>query len=369
MAFVETLRTLLTTPTAPYKEQWMLEALGELLATIPGIEVRRDHWGNVAARLRRGHSHAPIAFVAHLDHPGFLITGPAEGGRLPVVFEGGVRSEYFPGTRVRLFRSRADAGIPAVIEEMSERLPAPERNRRGWVRPEADATGAVLGMWDLEAMREDAGIIHGRAIDDLGGVACIIEALRRLAARHEPVDYIALFTRAEECGFRGTIALCMDEHRGDLLPNNAHVVSIETSSQRPHVPVGGGAVLRIGDLQTVFDSELCRTFGEVTNELAQRDGRRPLVRALMDGGSCEASAFNLFGYRSAGMCLPLGHYHNMDQAAQRIAPEFIALADAEDLIATMVEVSLVDRSGSKGLGKLRAEYEALGREGMPKLRA
>ena len=34
-------------------------------------------------------------------------------------------------------------------------------------------------------------------------------------------------------------------------------------------------------------------------------------RALMDGGACEASAFAGFGYRVAGLCVPLGNYHNI----------------------------------------------------------
>jgi endoglucanase len=30
----------------------------------------------------------------------------------------------------------------------------------------------------------------------------------------------------------------------------------------------------------------------------------------MDGGGCEASAFGVYGFRSTGLCLALGNWHN-----------------------------------------------------------
>ncbi len=367
MAFLETLQSLLETPTAPYREQWMMKTVRAELDSIPGVEICEDKWGNIAARLRRGESSPPIAFVAHLDHPGFIVPAGASGGDIEVVFEGGVLDGFFPEGRVRLYRSPDDPGTSATISEMGDRVKGGDRNRTGRLKVDGDADGAVLAMWDVDPFRVEGDIIYGRAIDDLGGVAAIVESLRRIAERSEPVDFIALFTRGEESGFRGTIALCLDEDRERLLPNNSQVISIETSSARPATPVGGGAILRIGDKTTVFDSEMCRMFGEITKEQASVSGRRPLVRALMDGGSCEASAFNLFGYRSAGMCLPLGNYHNMDVTNQIIAPEYISNSDAEDLISTIVEVSLADRTGVHGLEKLKAEYRELGERGMEKL--
>ena len=49
-------------------------------------------------------------------------------------------------------------------------------------------------------------------------------------------------------------------------------------------------------------------------------------RQLMDGGTCEATAYLQYGYRVAGMCLPLGNYHNMNGRGG-IAAESISRAD------------------------------------------
>jgi len=51
----------------------------------------------------------------------------------------------------------------------------------------------------------------------------------------------------------------------------------------------------------------------------------------MDGGTCESTAYQLFGYRCAGMCLPLGNYHNVGRGG-RIAPESIRRSDLVGLV-------------------------------------
>lgn len=373
MDFLEFFEALAKVPTAPYKEHWIRARLLELLAGIPGLEVKQDRWGNVAARLRIGSSPAaPIAFVAHLDHPGFLVDGPAgPDGSIPVTFEGGVGDEFFPnGGTVRLFRDAHDKGVPAMIVEMSGRSADEARNRTGRVLPAGDATGAVLGMWNLDALRLEGGFCYSRAADDLGGCSAILAMLSQLAAGSEPVDVIGLFTRAEESGFRGTLLLCMDPDRAETLPEGTLVVSVETSSARANTPVGKGAVLRVGDLSTVFDPELTRLMELSAREAATKSGRRPLVRALMDGGSCEATAFNQFGYRAGGVCLPLGNYHNMDRSRgnARISEEYISLADAEDLVVAMAALATAQAAGGSGNDDLKARLTAMGEDARERLR-
>jgi hypothetical protein len=51
----------------------------------------------------------------------------------------------------------------------------------------------------------------------------------------------------------------------------------------------------------------------------------------MDGGTCESTAYQLYGLRCAAMCLPLGNYHNMTPGG-RIAAESIRLSDLVGLV-------------------------------------
>ncbi|MCC6548073.1 hypothetical protein IT570_12980 [Candidatus Sumerlaeota bacterium] len=359
-------------PTAPYREREMANAIEHQLHSIPGVLVDRDAHGNIIARLTIGlKTKNPWAFVAHMDHPGFLVDGEQDkNGRVPVVFEGYVEDEYFKGAKVRLFRNTtvaANREVVGVVEKVNKRGPAPRRNRQGWVRPLKDASGCEVGMWDLPAMRFEDDLIYGRNIDDLAGVALIIEMMRRVSEDGRDADVIGLFTRAEEAGFRGALALCEDKDRNKYLPPASRVVSVEMSSARPHIKTGEGAVLRVGDRTTVFDPQLCLELEAASARIAKAKGRRPLRRALMDGGSCEATAFNLYGFRATGVCLPLGNYHNMDVAKKRIAEEVISRADAEDLVAMMTELCCMGSLKEDPLEKLRKDLRGYAADGRKRL--
>jgi len=64
----------------------------------------------------------------------------------------------------------------------------------------------------------------------------------------------------------------------------------------------------------------------------------------MDGGGCEATAFGVYGYQTAALCIPLGFHHNrgnLDEFEKGLADpipmyEEISLADFHGLIDLMV---------------------------------
>jgi endoglucanase len=90
------------------------------------------------------------------------------------------------------------------------------------------------------------------------------------------------------------------------IPSAARLLSIEASRSSIDAPLGAGPVIRMGDASTVFDNELTNLISEAAARQRIRHQRK-----LMAGGSCEATAFGVYGYRATGLCLPLGNYHNM----------------------------------------------------------
>jgi endoglucanase len=369
MAYTHKAEALFAVPTAPYKEMWLRERLEQMLARIPGVVVERDRWGNVFARLRRGDPPpGTVCFVAHMDHPGFVVHR-VDGPAVHATFEGNVDDAFMAGAGVRLFRSSNDDGVAAQVVEFTERDPA-SHSRRVVLEAAADARGAVLGMWDLRPYEvDDHNVLHSRGIDDIGGVTAIVDALDHAAARTEPVDMIGMFTRAEECGYRGALLFCeMDPaERARHLPADAWVVSVETSSARPNTPIGGGAVLRVGDKSTIFNPRITRTMQEISEDLRDRLGILPPQRALMDGGTCEATVFNHFGYTSGGLCVPLGNYHNMNRDTNEIDREFISVNDAEALVRLMTELAIQGRSADLGPSRLERELATLAADARPKM--
>lgn len=113
-----------------------------------------------------------------------------------------------------------------------------------------------------------------------------------------------------------------------------------------------GVIVRVGDKTTMFDSHLVS--GLVS--LAQQESL-PFQRCLMSGGTCEATAFQSFGYQSAGLCVALGNYHNCMQSGG-IGPEYVSLADVEAMQALCVAAVTHGIDGRRTSEALKNRLEA-----------
>jgi len=338
-------RRTLSRPAAPYREGAVIAWIEAFAAARPELALRTDPDGNLELR-RRGvrASRAPLVLAAHMDHPGFRARRCArgrDGYRIDASFLGGVRPEYFAGARARFFAAGADGHVPDDVGNVPARVVSVRPDRRsGELRVVLSARAPVppgaFGTWDLPPFRRDAArpdVLVTRAADDLAGVTAILalfDAVERIDPQRR-VDVRGCFTRAEEVGFVGALAVA----RSGRLPRDARIVAIEASKALPHAPQGGGPILRVGDRTSIFDDGLTRWIARVGTALAGPKGTRfAWQRRLMDGGTCESTAYQLYGYRCAAMCLPLGNYHNMrdGNGAPRIAAETIRLSDLVGLV-------------------------------------
>jgi len=280
---LEIVRALLAHPTAPFHEAAVRAEIQRQLATSPHVQVSADVHGNLIAHYQRGFAEARFALAAHMDHPGFV------GGE----FLGGVPEEYFAG--------------------------APARRDFG-----------PFAMWDLPEFELRDGRIHSRACDDLIGCAAIVATFLDLEQNGVEASVYGLFTRAEEVGFVGAIEIA----KAAVLPREITIVSLETSSEKSGgCRMGDGVIVRVGDRTSIFDSAATALF----IDLAQRAGI-PVQRCLMSGGTCEATAYQLFGFRCGAICIALGNYHNCGPEL-RIESEFVAVSDVEAMVRLCCEIS------------------------------
>ena len=295
---LDIVRALLSRPTAPFHEAEVRTAIRGLLAGCAGMTLAQDEFGNLIAHYQGqdgAETGAPVyAFCAHMDHPGWV----APGGAADRQFLGGVPESYLAANRER-------------------------------VRDFGD-----FAMWDLPECDLRDGRIHSRACDDLIGCAVIVATLQGLSQSGFGGECYGLFTRAEEVGFAGAIAMAKDRWLRDA---GITVISLETSAERPPARMGAGPIIRVGDKQSVFDHQ-------VTAELvaAAAEADIPAQRCLMSGGTCEATAFRLYGVRCGAMCVALGNYHNCGPD-NRIEAEFVSLEDVAGLAALCAR--LVERPG------------------------
>ena len=271
-AFLEIAQAILNQPTAPFHEEAVRSEISRLLADAKSVHLEEDRFGNLIARYQRGKKSPTVAFAAHMDHPAYV-------GR---EFMGWVPKSYL-------------------------KKKPPTQKFDGF------------RMWDLPAFQVKQARIYSRACDDLIGCACIVAMLLELDRTKASGAAFGLFTRAEEVGFVGAMQLAKSER----LSKDVTIVSLETSSVKGGpVEFGKGPIIRVGDRTSIFDSAATLQLQE-----AAKASNITVQRALMQGGTCEATAYDLYGYRTAALCVALGNYHNCGPN-EKIAPEYVNIADA-----------------------------------------
>jgi endoglucanase len=175
------------------------------------------------------------------------------------------------------------------------------------------------------------GKLHATAIDDVLGSVVMLATLAEASRRRLRTHLWCAFTRAEEVGFPGVIALIQSKK----IPKSALVVSIEMSKERPWARIGNGPVVRVGDRASIFDPTASAFLLRAAERCRADESKFRVQRCLMDGGTCEATAFVGFGYQAGGLCLPLGNYHNIGPS-QRPRAEYVSVGDLEQLLALTV---------------------------------
>lgn len=327
------LRRIASPPTAPYHEWGVLDAIRRELEQ-GGIPTTSDPFGQLHARVSAATAKRSIVYAAHTDHPAFeVIEASGKTGKARVL--GGFRQRVFPpDVAVIVHDDLGEASFGAILSEPVADI-APLHNSTTVCRIRADKPLAVgqFAVLDLPSADVDGDEIRMRAADDLAGCALIVCVILALRDEREPHDVRAIFTRAEETGLYGARLAAEDE----LLPRDAYVVSVEASLALPGAEAGRGIVVRAGDLHNTFSNEAERYFRVARERLAERG--IATQRALLVGGTCEASAFVRLGWTATGIALPNVNYHNAAPDGG-FAPEIIRLGDLLSGISLGVEAAL-----------------------------
>jgi endoglucanase len=329
-------------PTAAGREDAVVERLMAWAAARPHLELRRDPCGNIRIA-RKDHDKAaakkaPLYITAHLDHPAFVVRS-VKGRNVELEFRGGVMDAYFKGAAIEIFEMSPERGFAARITKLNakakpfktvtavlEKSAVPARLEPG-----------CLGRWKFPKASVAGGIVRTQACDDLAGVAAALAAYDGLSRDVKFAHTALMFTRAEEIGFVGAIGAA----RGGSVPAGARLVCLECSRSFPHdSPIGAGPIVRVGDKMSVFTPELTNAVSVLAAAYQKEKPAFKFQRKLMAGGTCEASAFSVYGIASTCLCLPLGNYHNMadidgvtaGKKKGRVGQEYVAAADFHGLV-------------------------------------
>lgn len=330
------LTDLLSIPTAPFAEHQVLAYLEDFCRRRPTLTLVRDDAGNLLVHHRQGRrkNKRPVCITAHLDHPGFVADRMAGKGMVEAFWRGGVPPEYFPKTKVR-FDVNGKWVTGTVRDTTLIDRNGQSRVNVAKISVPTEIPSGAIGMWDFPDPVIRDGRIFARGCDDIAGVAAMICSIDSLTRGRAAAEAYFLFTRAEEVGFIGAIAAA----KNGTIPQQCVVVAMETSSERPHAPMGDGPILRVGDKTSTFTSAATAYCHRIARDLAVKDKSFKFQRKLMDGGTCESSVYCTLGYEATGICIALGNYHNIDAKRRRLGPEYVNVSDLENVIQWFVALA------------------------------
>lgn len=293
------LKRILKQPTAPFHEYHVRGEIQNILEGCPHVKTKLDKFGNLLVTYKNGKRKSRESWVlgAHMDHPGF-VKNPANKGEWE--FLGGVP------------KAEVEAGVKAGLRKVK----------------------GEIATWNFP-VKISAERIEATACDDLVGCAIILAVIWDLASLDMETTFHAAFTRAEEVGFLGAWQVGQKWP----YPEDAVFVSVETSRPVNGSVMGGGPIVRVGDRLSVFDGE---AVAALTLTAAEQGVR--VQRCLLDAGACEASAMQACGRRSVGVSVPLGNYHNMDDA-KMLAAEYVMMEDVKSMVNLLKALVATGREG------------------------
>ena len=322
LKYHEVIQQLASCPATSFHEYLVSDKIKNILdkSDIGFIE---DQYGNIVAHVEGGQSDSPpIAFVAHMDHPGFEVSR-IDSGKIIAGALGGVPVSVFYREATSAFSFDRN-GTRLSCELLAF---GPPENREVEVVSDYDLPNGTPIVFDLPDIDIHDGQINMRALDDIAGCASIISAMQEINRNPADTDVYAIFTRAEEVGLIGAKLVS----QSDVIPGNTIMVSVETSSVIPGVVQGNGPIIRTGDASYTFDAEAEQVIIRARDSIQKKQSEFVSQRHLMSAGSCEASAFAANGFKSTGLAFPLGNWHNATTSIQdprgSIGVEYISLMD------------------------------------------
>lgn len=349
------LKQLCAVPTAPFVEDRVVAYVRHFVSARRGLKLSRDRTGNLLIELPGRKRKLPRwVYTAHMDHPGMVSRAKSERNILEADFRGWVLADYLKGVKVRFFGADREirGTIVDVTADKDEGRGARARSVR--VRVSRPVEPNLPGMFDVGGPRVKGKLFYCRVCDDLAGAAAALSMLDQLR-RNPPASTVAvLLTRAEEEGFIGAMAASM---RPRLLRKSDRIIAIETSAEQPYAPQGAGPIIRVGDRTSTFNSAL--TYFLTQQAEALKKSRKHFVyqRALMPGGTCEATVYDVYGFHAASICVALGNYHNMDRPRNKIAAEYIHIDDWKGMTDLFIRIARAGHEYSGSHTALRQRLE------------
>lgn len=335
MSLLGELRELVLVPGVSGYEGRVREFIrGRVERVVDGGCVRVDSIGNLIVEVGCGGEGARrVAFIAHMDELGLVVTKIDGDGRVAFRKLGGIDDRVLVGTHWEILTRRGV--VNGVIGLLPLHLALSEQPKIvSWhelridvgtsSREETEALG--VRVLDPIVFRKSfvelaGGVVSCRALDDRFGCLALLKVLERVAGFDFPCKLFFVWSVQEEIGLRGARVIA-----NTLRPDVVFAVDSFPccSALTGDVRLGGGPVLRVIDRSSISSPDLVEFVMGVAGE-----AELPLQWGVTGGGN-DGSVIQDAGAKLAVIGVPMKYSHSL--------VECICLRDLEGLIDVLYGV-------------------------------
>ncbi len=289
-----------------------------------------DSFNNVVIR-KCGKAGAPtIAFFAHIDEVGFLISDITDDGFLKFKNIGGLNRSTLDSAKVQIkIDSKIFRPHEGIIRKNGDNdfyIDVGASSKKDVYKKLIHVNG--IGTFDTKFDKLKKDIFVGKALDNRVSVYALIEAMKQIANLSCENNIVAVFTSQEEVGCRGAEMVAKW-----LKPDIAFVLDTTDSFDVPELPkfdckIGNGPTLNVMDGGTIAHNGLL----EYTKYLFRRNNIE-VVYDPMAVGATDNSKVQLSngGVPSLTISTPVRYMHTPHSIG--------SLSDIEKLIDIIVLLS------------------------------
>ncbi len=295
-----------------------------------GVEPFVDDLGNVVLEVGNGDS--TIAFAAHMDEIGLLVTGVNSDGSLSFKKVGGIADELLVGRHLDVITSSGES-IDGVIgmtpPHLREKTDLSWQNQVIDVGTSSKEETASLGIevLDYAVFRKQISILNDkyvavRSLDDRSGCLALLDLLDMLMESDLDRRIVFAWTVQEEIGLIGARALSERLKPNLFFPVDSFACCSRLTGD---VKPGNGPVLRMSDTSSLGDYGLGKRLMEFSRE---RD--IPLQMGVTGGGT-DGIPFQQKGKKMVPLAMAVKYLHS--------ETEYISMEDYDNLVRLMFLIS------------------------------
>ena len=339
---LELLEELVKTPGMSGYEGPIREKINEKVKKFGKTSI--DGIGNLLLTIGEGKTH--VAFVAHMDELGAVVSHIEESGMLRIrklsmddrSLSGRIYNIYTKKGPVKGVIGIKAPHLVTDPEESKKVIPAEKLYLDVGARGKGEVERMGIRVLDPIILQKDFNIINkkivtARGLDNRVGCAALIEVLNAMGGKKLKCKLTFAWSVQEEIGLRGATVISRN-----MKPDFVFAIDTFSTADSPDAPthyspvyLGKGPVLRMIDNRAIASHELAETVTEIAKK------NKIPVQMGVTGGTTDGAAMQESGAVTLPIGAPMRYTHS--------PTEFVHIDDMHNLVKLLLK--LIDYYGRK----------------------